>query len=40
MSAVLLSLIAIIIAGMFMASADSGYKIGVTFFNKVATSKG
>jgi len=40
MSAVLLSLIAIIIAGMFMASADSGYKISVDFFNKVMNGKG
>ncbi len=40
MGSVLLSLIALIIAGVFMASADEGYKTGVKFANKLVNGKG
>ncbi len=40
MSAVLLSLVALIIAGIFMSSAESGYKTGVKFANRLMAGKG
>ena len=40
MGSVLLSIIALIIAGVFMASASSGYKTGVKFMNKLVNGKG
>ena len=40
MSAVMLSLIALILAGVFMSSADEGYKTGVKFMNKLMEGKG
>lgn len=40
MGSVFLSLIAIIIAGMFMSNANSGYKIGLDFSNKIMDGKG
>tara|TARA_R110000787_G_scaffold60220_10_gene136610 strand:- start:18764 stop:19822 length:1059 start_codon:yes stop_codon:yes gene_type:complete len=39
-SVVLLSLIALIIAGVFMASADDGYKTGVKFMDKLMAGQG
>jgi len=40
MSAVLMSLVALIISGVFMASADSGYKSGVKFMDRMQTGRG
>ena len=40
MTAVLLSLIALIIAGVFMSSADSGYKSGVKFMERLQKGSG
>lgn len=40
MTAVMLSLIALILAGVFMSSADEGYKTGVKFMNKLMAGKG
>ena len=39
-SVILLSIIALIIAGVFMASADDGYKSGVKFMNKLKEGEG
>ena len=39
-SVVLLSIIALIIAGVFMASADDGYKTGVKFMDKLTEGQG
>lgn len=40
MGSVLLSMIALILAGIFMSSADDGYKTGVKFMNKLVNGKG
>ena len=40
MSAVLLSLVALILAGVFMSSAEEGYKTGVKFMDKLMVGKG
>jgi len=40
MGSVLLSMIALILAGIFMSSADEGYKTGVKFMNKLVNGKG
>ena len=40
MGSVLLSLVAIIIAGIFMSNADGGYKVGLDFANKIMDGKG
>ncbi len=40
MSAVMLSLIALILAGVFMSSAEEGYKTGVKFMGKLMEGKG
>jgi predicted PurR-regulated permease PerM len=40
MTSVLLSLIALILAGIFMSSAQEGYKTGVKFMNKLMPNKG
>ncbi len=40
MTAVLLSIIALILAGVFMSSADEGYKTGVKFMDKLMVGKG
>ena len=40
MGSVFLSLIAIIIAGVFMSNADGGYKVGLDFANKIMDGKG
>jgi predicted PurR-regulated permease PerM len=40
MTSVLLSLIALIIAGVFMSSADSGYKSGVKFMERLQKGSG
>ncbi|MDC9724220.1 MAG: AI-2E family transporter [Urechidicola sp.] len=40
MTTILLSLVALIIAGVFMSSADSGYKQGVLFTNKLTNGNG
>ena len=40
MSSVLLSIVALIIAGVFMASASGGHQTGVKFMNKLVNGKG
>ncbi len=40
MGSVALGLFALIIAGVFMSSADAGYRSGVNFINRLATGKG
>jgi len=40
MSSVLLSIVALILAGVFMSSAEEGYKTGVKFMNKLMVGKG
>mgnify|MGYP002639550199 CR=1 FL=1 len=40
MGSVLLSIVALILAGVFMSSAEEGYKTGVKFMNKLMVGKG
>ena len=40
MGSVALGLFALIIAGVFMSSADAGYQSGVSFVNRLSSGKG